>query len=247
MRYWVLAILCAYIILGIALAVFQDSLIFIPPDPEFEDCKAFEAYERKEFNGTRFYFKNGSDAAIVYYHGNADSACHGARLKENMERTGMTLIVVEYAGYSGDKRSPSIELLKQDVRNIHAFTSDMSGNYVIGRSLGTGAASYHASQGNVDKLFLISPYSRLSDVAQEYIKIYPAALMMKNDLDNIALLKDFDGELLIMHGDRDGVVPARLSQRLYSGVDARKRYVLLSGKGHNDLWRLSARLLKSGF
>lgn len=41
--------------------------------------------------------------------------------------------------------------------------------------------------------------------------------------------------LLVIAGDRDDIVPEPMSRRLYDAAAEPKRYVLVSGAGHNDL------------
>jgi fermentation-respiration switch protein FrsA (DUF1100 family) len=40
--------------------------------------------------------------------------------------------------------------------------------------------------------------------------------------------------LLVIAGERDQIVPAALSRRLYDAASAPKRFVLVSGADHND-------------
>ena len=41
--------------------------------------------------------------------------------------------------------------------------------------------------------------------------------------------------VLVLHGDRDNIVPMALAERLYSLINAPKRFVRFAGVGHNDL------------
>jgi fermentation-respiration switch protein FrsA (DUF1100 family) len=41
--------------------------------------------------------------------------------------------------------------------------------------------------------------------------------------------------VLVLHGDRDTVVPFALGERLYGLIKAPKRFVGFPGAGHNDL------------
>ena len=39
---------------------------------------------------------------------------------------------------------------------------------------------------------------------------------------------------LVMHGDRDSVIPYRLGQRLFAGISGPKIFVTIPGGDHND-------------
>jgi Dipeptidyl aminopeptidases/acylaminoacyl-peptidases len=41
--------------------------------------------------------------------------------------------------------------------------------------------------------------------------------------------------VLVLHGDRDNIVPMALAERLYGLINAPKRFVRFPGIGHNDL------------
>jgi pimeloyl-ACP methyl ester carboxylesterase len=41
--------------------------------------------------------------------------------------------------------------------------------------------------------------------------------------------------VLVLHGERDTVVPIALGERLYALINAPKRFVRFPGAGHNDL------------
>ena len=41
--------------------------------------------------------------------------------------------------------------------------------------------------------------------------------------------------MLVVHGENDTIVPVTLGERLYSLIQAPKRFVRIAGAGHNDL------------
>jgi esterase/lipase len=214
-------------------------MIYYPNNQNFENCDGFKDYEKINYNGTRFYYKEQSKNVIVYYHGNAGSACDRSSVKSVFEQSNESLIFVEYTGYSDDKKEPDKNLILQDVQNIHNFIEENSFNKITiyGESIGSGAASYHAYLGNVNSLILVAPFSRLEDVAQSKYIIYPASILVREKYDNIKWLQNFKEDIIILHGDSDTVIPNRFSQKLFNEIPTdKKEYVLIEGKGHNDIW-----------
>lgn len=211
-------------------------MIYFPNEQDFNDCNGFSDYQKREANGTRFYFKEGIHTAIIYYHGNAGSACDRSIFKSVFEQSNASILFVEYAGYSNDTVKPSQKRILQDVNNINTYVQNYENIIVYGQSIGSGAASYHASLGNVDHLILATPFSTLSAVAQSKYFIYPAFIVTEN-FDNIDWLRNYNGSLLILHGDSDIVVPDRFSKELFDSIQSEnKKYVLIQGKGHNNIW-----------
>ena len=89
-------------------------------------------------------------------------------------------------------------------------------------------------------MILVTPFSKLVDVVQSKYIIYPAFILLREKYDNIEWLEDYEGSLLIVHGDNDLVIPNRFSQDLFESIlNKNKEYVLIEGKGHNDIWSSS--------
>ena len=237
-----ITVLIIYIAIGLFLFFSQKSLLYFPTNQNFNDCIGFENYEKLNYNGTRFYFKEDTlkDNIIVYYHGNAGSACDRSAFKSVFEEGNSSVIFVEYAGYSNDnKNNPSRDLILQDVENMYSYVEEENFQEVLvyGKSIGSGAASYHAYLGNVDYLILTTPFSSLEDVAQSKYIIYPANLILQEKYNNINWLKNYNNSFLIVHGDSDRVIPHYFSQELFEEVSTiDKNYILIENRGHNDIW-----------
>lgn len=233
-----------YIVGGVYLYSRQRELIYHPAVQNFNDCLGFQEYQKINYRGTRFYLKQQSENVLVYYHGNAGSACSQSSLKAQFEATGYSLIFPEYAGYSNDDQTPSKALLFNDVENINAYLSEQ--NYkktiVYGQSLGTAAASYQAKLGQVDGVILLSPFTRMQDVVQKRVGIYPTALLLTETFDNITALQDYKGSVLILHGEQDTLIPPAQSATLFGSLSTnQKEYIVIPNKDHFDMW--SAKLV----
>ncbi len=232
--------LTVYVLFGIFLFMNQKSILYYPTHQNFETCESFQDYQKINHNGTRFYLKeNSKDKIIVYYHGNAGSACDRSLSKETFEQNNASVIFVEYAGYSNDTVKPSQKLILQDVENVHNYIKQNSYKNIIvyGQSIGSGAASYHASLNNVDQLILATPFSTLKELAQSKYIIYPTALILTERYNNLEWLKNYQGDILIIHGNNDQIIPHKFSQKLFNQLNTKnKEYVLIKKAGHNDIW-----------
>ena len=61
--------------------------------------------------------------------------------------------------------------------------------------------------------------------------------MVDNAFINTDLLKDFRGEVFVIHGDKDSIIPLKLGQTLYEHLDtSNKEMVIIQGAGHNDIF-----------
>jgi len=218
---------------------FQEKIIYQPYPQDFASCQGFLSAEKTDYNGTRMYFKNNGPKAVVFYHGNAGSACDRSYLADIFENFGYSFIVPEYAGYSNDDTKPSNESVKKDAEHVVGFLSehDFSEIIVAAESIGTGAGSYHVSLDKPDKLLFISPFSSLLDVAGTKFWFYPLSLMLDNAFVNADLLKNFDGKTMLIHGDKDDIIPIKFGKKLFEKINSKnKEFVIIKGAGHNDIF-----------
>lgn len=233
-----------YFLFGLFLFLFQTNLIYHPNSQNFNECQYLNYLETKEINSTRFYFKNNSkDTVIVFYHGNAGSACDRWPIAQSLENNNYSIIIVEYSGYSNDSLKPSKEKLFQNVENIDSFISTNLSNHsliLISESIGSGLLSYQTSLSNPKKIILISPFDTLENVILEKFPIFPISLLLKEDYNNIKYLKSYNNSVLIYHGTNDTLISYELSQNLFKNIHSEdKELILIKDKGHNDILTFS--------
>lgn len=230
-----------YFSLGLLLFIFQKNLVYYPNKQDFDSCINFEDSEKINIEGTRMYYKKNSDKLVVFYHGNAGSACGRTYLKEKFEKLGLSYVFVEYSGYANDNKKPTKNLLLKNVRNVIQFLSDkkISQTTVMGESLGTALAIYHSMITDVDKLLLISPFFTMADMANNSIKIYPLSLLLKENYDSADWIMSSKAKYLeIIHGSIDDIIPIEQSKRLYNKVAiTNKKYIEIIGANHNDIYK----------
>jgi len=59
--------------------------------------------------------------------------------------------------------------------------------------------------------------------------------LMKDQFRSDLRVGKIAAPVLVLHGERDAVVPITLGERLYALINAPKRFVRFPGAGHNDL------------
>lgn len=229
-----------YVGLGVLLTSNQEKIVYAPFSQDFESCPAFSTAEKISYNTTRMYTTLSTTSAnVILYHGNAGSACDRALYAHLFTQAGLGYIIVEYTGYSNDATDPSHEGVAQNVRDVIAYIESEVATpiYVVGESIGTGAASYHTNISPPDRLLLISPFTDLQAVARHRFWFYPTRLVVNNAFDNTSALKKYDGTLGIIHGTKDTLIPYSLGQALYeSSTSPEKTLHSIEGAGHNDLF-----------
>lgn len=229
---WSYIFLCSYLYLN------QKSMIYFPNKEFFEKCIWFDDYKKENYNGARFYLKEKSKNIIIVYHGNAGTACDKSYLKDLLEKTNDSIMFVEYSWYSGDNKTPSINLILNDVKNINNYLKENKYEKIIvyGRSLWTWPASYQSYISKVDKLILITPFTTFIDLVKIQYPIFPITFLLTEKYNNQEWLKNYKNEILIIHGDKDEVISYNLWKKLYNNLEnTKKDFLTINWKWHNNL------------
>ena len=127
--------------------------------------------------------------------------------------------------------------LLSDALAAYAFTTARyPGERIVlwGESLGSGVAVALASQMPVAYVILQSPFTSAADVGIHRYWFVPVRLLMKDQFRSDLRVGKITAPVLILHGDRDDVVPIALAERLYGLINAPKRFVRFAGVGHED-------------
>jgi fermentation-respiration switch protein FrsA (DUF1100 family) len=105
---------------------------------------------------------------------------------------------------------------------------------LYGQSLGAAVAVEVARQQPAGAVILESPFLSIPALARALYPWVPPVLV-RSRFDNAAMIRQVRAPKLIVHGDRDEVVPLAQGQRLFELAPEPKRFVRIAGAGHNDL------------
>ncbi len=82
---------------------------------------------------------------------------------------------------------------------------------------------------------LESPFTSVADIAAQIYWFLPVRWLIKDPFRSDLRIGKVTAPVLILHGERDTVVPIAFGERLYALIGAPKRFVRLPGAGHSDL------------
>jgi fermentation-respiration switch protein FrsA (DUF1100 family) len=215
-------------------------------------------YERVEFqaeDGTGLFAwflpaRGDAHATVLYLHGNAENISTHFPNVAWMPAAGFNVLALDYRGYGASQGKPSLHGVQLDIdaamRALLARPDvDPSRIFVFGQSLGGALAIHWAAhsrhRAHVRAVVVDSPFSDYRLITREKLASTPLtwafqwlpALTVDNDYSpqaSVAALSPIP--LLLIHGDRDGIVPVGHSQRLYEGAAEPKEIWVLPGVGH---------------
>jgi len=228
-------VLIFYFLSSIILYIFQRNLIYFPTSDIAHGFKS-EVFTNEGEKINVITLNENKQKAILYFGGNAEAVIYNANsfLQIFPEHT---VYLVNYRGYGGSSGSPSEKGLYEDATYIYdALIKRHSGISVIGRSLGSGIATYLASTRDIDKLVLVTPFDSIQKVAQKRFPIYPMSILLKDKYDSRSNVKNIKARTLVLIAQNDEIIPLLNSQNLIKAFAKEDVTVkTISNSGHNDL------------
>jgi fermentation-respiration switch protein FrsA (DUF1100 family) len=180
----------------------------------------------------------GDKPVFLYLHGNGASLRWRADRFRELTADGSGLVALSYRGYGGSSGSPTEAGLINDALTAYAFAAARypAERIVLwGESLGSGMAVALAAEKPVGRVVLQSPFTSAADIGAQRYWFVPVRLLMKDQYRSDLRIGKVTAPVLVLHGDRDDIVPIALGERLYGLINAPKRFVRFPGGGHNDL------------
>ena len=111
---------------------------------------------------------------------------------------------------------------------------------LYGESLGSAVAVQMATERSVAALILEAPMTSVAAVAQARYPIFPVRWLVLDRFDSLAKIGSVRAPLLLMHGERDTVVPIRFGRVLFEAANEPKEARYFTDAGHNDLQAFGA-------
>lgn len=178
--------------------------------------------------------------AVLYFHGNAGNLGSPGRVARFRALTedGTGLLAVSYRGYGGSTGSPTEEGLHLDARAAYGAAVERFGAARLigyGESLGTGVVLKLAAEVPLTGVVLEAPYLSTVAVAQGIYPFVPVGLLMQDTFRSEAVIGSVRAPLLVLHGERDRVIPFAQGEALYALANAPKRFLRFPKGGHEDL------------
>ena len=176
---------------------------------------------------------------ILYLHGNAGNLASRADRFGRYQAQGFGLMMLSWRGYSGSTGRPSEANNVADARLGYDLL--MAGGLapedivVYGESLGSGVAIQLAAERSVAALVLDAPYTSIVDVALITYPYLPVRPLLVDRYESDRHIKRVSAPVLVLHGERDAVIPSRMGKAIHDAAAEPKRLVLFPDGGHVDL------------
>lgn len=177
---------------------------------------------------------DGPHPLLLFTHGNGELIDHWAGAFDEARADGFAVLLVEYPGYGRSGGAPSEATVRETVLAAYdAAAADPSVDpkriVAWGRSLGGGAAGILSRERPLAGLVLESTFTNVPDVAA---RLGVPTSMLDDRYDTLDAVARYEGPVLILHGEKDKLIPVSHAHRLHEAAKGSRLVVL--DCGHND-------------
>jgi fermentation-respiration switch protein FrsA (DUF1100 family) len=177
-------------------------------------------------------------AHVVYFHGNGGNLSVWAPILVRLQHRGYSVLAVDYRGYGLSTGRPSERGLYRDVDAVIEYAwRDRDRRVPIvywGRSLGTAMAAHAASVKPPDRVILEAGFPDARTLVRSSPLLALLTRFSSYRFPTADLMRGVHAPVLVMHGDRDGVIPFAVGRALFERLEGSKQFVTIAGGDHND-------------
>jgi len=193
----------------------------------------------------RLYFGHREWPWILYFHGNGEVVSDYDDISPFYHQKGLNLVVADYRGYGASNGIPTLRNLVRDCHILFRevreevskrdFRKDL---WVMGRSLGSISALEiaHRHPKEVRGLIIESGFPSVVRIMAHLAIPAHGIDLERIDQECVKMIEKISVPSLIIHGDRDTLVPMREAQDLYHHLGTKqKQLLIIPSATHNDI------------
>jgi hypothetical protein len=242
------ALLCVYALVAGAAYFGQRRLMYFPDRARIAPSQVGLANVEERLlrtpDGARIVVWYGKakpgQPTLLYFHGNGGGLADRAPRIERFMAEGWGVYMMAYRSYSGSTGTPTETANVADARLAHGALVhegvDPKSIILYGESLGSGVAARIATERPVGGLILDAPYTSIVELASQVYPYLPVRRLLLDRYETDKVIAQVKVPVLILHGERDGVIPVAMGRALAALANEPKRLVTFPKGGHSDLY-----------
>jgi fermentation-respiration switch protein FrsA (DUF1100 family) len=201
--------------------------------------------DRVQLHG--WFVPGRQDVTWLWLHGNAGNISHRLEnLRLLHDELGINVFILDYRGYGRSEGTPSERGTYLDAEAAVAYLRsrpDVAHDRIIyfGRSLGAAVAVELATRHRPLALILESPFPSVPFMARRTYPFLPVWPLLRTRYDSLTKIGNVQVPLLVLHGDRDSIVPIEAGKKLFDAAREPKQFYTIRGADHNDTYVVGGR------
>jgi uncharacterized protein len=210
----------------------QQSMLYFPT-PAFAVADALPLrVQRNDVHLKGWVVNPNKPHALLYFGGNGEAIEQSADFfRSTMPNT--TVYLLPYRGYGGNPGEPSQAVLFSDALALY---DQVSPHHIrlraMGRSLGSGVASYLAAERNIDKLILVTPYDSVLNVASSRYPMFPIQWLLKDPYESWRISPKITAQVLVLIAEKDETIPRARTDNLLKHFTLTPKVLVFADAGH---------------
>ena len=163
---------------------------------------------------------------------------------------GIGIFIFDYRGYGRSGGTPSEKGLYRDADAAVAYLKARPGFdakeqlVIFGRSLGCAVAVEVSTRHESKALVLEAPFTSIRAMSKRsnpiLTALMPVELVVKSRFDSLSKIDRVKAPLMVIHGDRDDIIPIDVGRELWEAAREPKRFLTVPGAGHSDTYLVGA-------
>ncbi|TQV86933.1 alpha/beta hydrolase [Aliikangiella coralliicola] len=236
MKSILIILVISYILLCLLLFLFQRSFLYFPQSAGEVTGIPEVSFNHRGLKLSGWVVNPNNNAAIIYYGGNAESVENNIEFFRRVTPD-YTVYLIPYRGYGKNGGEPTESNLYADALFVYdEVQAQHSSISLIGRSLGSGVATYVAANRDIAKLILVTPYDSIENVAKSHYRIFPVSLLITDKYLSVERAPDIEKPTLLLVAEHDQVIPRERSDNLARHISQKfLTQVIIDRAGHNDI------------
>jgi uncharacterized protein len=185
-----------------------------------------------------------AQTTLLWFHGNGGNISHrarGAMLLHNKVKA--NIFMIDYRGYGRSEGVASEAGTYEDasaaLRHLRS-RGDIDPKRIVffGQSLGSAVAADLGGREECLAVILEAPFASIREMAKAIYPYLPLGPLIKTRYDVVEKVKAVKAPLLVVHGDRDDIVPFEQGKRVFAAATGPKEFHALVGAHHNDTFEV---------
>jgi fermentation-respiration switch protein FrsA (DUF1100 family) len=219
----------------------QSNFDFSPEELRLRYEEAFFSTEEGERLHGWFFPGEKDSPVILHFHGNAGNISHRLDLAQLFLRKGLSVFLFDYRGFGKSSGRPSESGLYRDgiaAWNYLTEKKKIAPDRIVlhGHSIGAAVAIEVALEKKVRGLILESAFTSTKDMAKTMVLFALFSPLFPAHYNNLEKIHRVPVPKLIIHGERDEIVPFSMGKRLFDAAGEPKFFHPVKDAGHNDVF-----------